>query len=68
MESGDLEKRFSYHKPDGVTVATIEGLRADFLRMANLVNLAVPEGREKSLAMTKLEEASFWSVAGLARG
>lgn len=28
----------------------------------------VPDGREKSMALTKLEEVMFWANAGIARG
>ncbi len=32
-----------------------------------VVNEVVPDGREKYLAFTKLEEVMFWANAGLAR-
>jgi len=31
------------------------------------LNEIIPDGREKSLAITHLEEVMFWSNAGLAR-
>jgi len=35
--------------------------------LARIVNGHVPEGREKSLAITKLEEVMMWANAGIAR-
>lgn len=34
---------------------------------AELENRHLPDGREKSLAMTRLEEVMFWSNAAIAR-
>lgn len=31
----------------------------------SVLNVCVPEGRERSLAITKLEEAVMWAVKGL---
>jgi hypothetical protein len=42
-------------------------MRAAMKGAAMFVANTVPEGREKSLALTRLEEALFWSNAGIAR-
>ena len=64
----DLNNRFTYHKPDTEKVLKHERVRAACLELAILIDQLVPEGREKSLAFTKLEETGFWANAGLARG
>lgn len=63
----DLERRFRYHKPNDQTVETIASYREQFLALARSINKLVPEGREKSLAITALEEAQMWTNAALAR-
>jgi hypothetical protein len=64
----ELNKRFTYHAPKPGQPAKYEDIRASALYMAHfLVNLC-PDGRELSLAMTKLEEAVMWANAALARG
>lgn len=35
--------------------------------MAQLINAACPDGREKSLALTNLEQVMFWANASIAR-
>jgi hypothetical protein len=64
----DLAHRFSYHKPgDAVTVQAHVDVRDRCYRLAEALNEIVPDGREKSLAMTKLEEVMFWANAAIAR-
>ena len=63
----DLRNRFLYHKPDGEHVTRHEMTRDGFLHFALEMASLVPEGRERSLMLTKLEEASFWAHAGIAR-
>jgi hypothetical protein len=69
MQTSDLENRFAFHP------ATTEekqndhaSVRANCLYLANFLNEKLPEGREKSLAITHLEEVMLWGNAALARG
>jgi hypothetical protein len=64
----DLENRFTYHPPkdDGQT-NRYNGLRAHGLNLAKAINDWAPDSREKSLAITKLEEAIMWANAAIAR-
>jgi len=67
MTEADLVNRFNHHAPDEEKIKAHTNVRATLLWAASLINELVPEGREKSLAVTKLEEAMFWSNAGIAR-
>ena len=63
----DLDKDFTYHPPKNDQPARYEAIRAKAKELAALIEAAVPESREKSLAFTKVEEACFWANAGIAR-
>lgn len=63
----DLENRFSHHAPDADKILAHEGVREEVLMVAEHFAETLPESREKSLAITKLEEAMFWANAALAR-
>lgn len=68
METKDLENRFTYHAPE--TEEKIEkyvGIRAVALEFAHMIDEFCPDSREKSLAITKLEEAVMWANASIAR-
>lgn len=58
-----IENNFSYHPPKEGQPAKYEAIRALGRGMAVAVDELCPDSREKSLAMTKLEEAVFWAIA-----
>lgn len=67
----EIENRFGHHK------ATIEGpnpsaethavLRQLFKTMARKLDKTLPDGREKSIALTELESTSMWAHKALAK-
>lgn len=63
----DIEKRFTYHAPKGDQPARYDDLRSHFRDLAYIVEAACPDSRERSLALTKLEEAVMWANAAIAR-
>lgn len=68
MNSDDIAHRFAFHaatteeKRDAHT-----SVRFQCAELAHFLNEKCPDGRELSLAMTKLEEVMFWGNAALAR-
>lgn len=62
-----LENRFMYHAPDDAKKLLHEKIRTDCLSLALILDATLPAGREKSLAITHLEEVMFWSNAAIAR-
>lgn len=63
----DLEWRFRYHPPmTAEKTQWHEFVRSSCLRLAKGF-ADLPDGREKSLALTKLEEVMFWANAAIAR-
>lgn len=68
MDHADIRHRFAFHP------ATDQEKRNDHTsarmacrQAADKINELCPDGREKSLAITKLEEAMFWANAAIAR-
>lgn len=68
MDIKDLENRFSFH-PANTEEKRNEhtSVRQHCLDLALWINDKMPEGREKSLAITHLEEVMMWANAGIAR-
>lgn len=62
-----IEKAFTYHRPTEGQPEKYGQLRDTAKAFAYLIDELVPAGREKSLAMTKLEETVMWANAGIAR-
>lgn len=67
MDFKDLENRFTYHAPKEGQGDTYELIRNNAKGVAFVLDAHCPESREKSLAITKLEEVVFWANASIAR-
>jgi hypothetical protein len=67
MDQNDLNNRFTYHPPFGDQVFRYGEIRSVGKDFAELIDRYCPDGREKSLAMTSLEEAVMWANAAIAR-
>jgi hypothetical protein len=66
--SNQIEKNFKYHSPkDQETVLAHETVRNECRHLANTLDTLLPDSREKSLTMTKLEEVMMWANASIAR-
>lgn len=67
MEVADLKNRFTYHPPVNGQAVAYETIRSHALLLALHLNDTCPESREKSLAITHLEDAVMWANASIAR-
>jgi hypothetical protein len=64
----DILDRFIYHPPlTKDRQFQHHEARSTFLNVARDLDALLPEGREKELALTTLEEAMFWANAAIAR-
>jgi hypothetical protein len=68
MDAAEISRRFDYHANSRIDHADEHaGVRAGCKRLATELDSVVPEGREKALAMTHLEDVMMWASAGIAR-
>lgn len=67
MDVKDLENRFTYHAPNPEAIRRMAAIRKLAHDLAEMINEYVPDSREQSIAITKLEESSMWANAGIAR-
>lgn len=62
-----IENNFSYHTPKESQPEKYDKLRNKAKELAYLITELCPNSRERALAITKLEEASMWANAAIAR-
>lgn len=66
MANPDLRKRYEFHTTGDEQRSEHDALREATFQAAEYIDTHVPDGREKSLALTKIEEAKFWANAAIA--
>lgn len=62
-----IEKCFTYHPPKAGQPEKYTALRNQAKDLALSLDALCPDSREKSLALTKLEESMMWANAAIAR-
>jgi hypothetical protein len=67
MDKADLNNRFTYHPPKDGQAERYQLIRATASSLAALIDEQAPDSREKSLAITHLEDAVMWANASIAR-
>ena len=62
-----IERNFNHHATKEGDIESYTALRESAKEFAYLIDALVPNGREKSLAMTKLEESLLWAITAIAK-
>ena len=62
-----IENNFKYHSPKEGQPEKYTAVREKAKEFAYLIDDLCPNSREKSLAMTNLEQVSMWANAAIAR-
>jgi len=65
--SAKIENNFNYHAPKEGQPEKYTAIREKAKELANVIEELCPNSREKSLAMTNLEQAMMWANASIAR-
>jgi hypothetical protein len=66
MTNEQIQNTFTHHKPFGDQPQRYEQIRADAKVLALTIQECCPESREKSLALTNLQQAVMWANASIA--
>lgn len=66
MNAVQLAKIFSYHKPPDNLIPIYNSIRDRAKEFALYINQMCPESREKSLAITSLQQTVMWANAAIA--
>jgi hypothetical protein len=67
MSNQQIENAFTYHAPKDDQPVLYAELRAQAKELAYTIEALCPDSREKSLALTNLEQTMFWANASIAR-
>lgn len=67
MDIHDLQTRFNFHPATKETGPKHDKVRSLCRQLAVELNELLPEGRDQSVAITKLEECMYWANAAIAR-
>lgn len=59
MDPAEIERRHTYSPPDAERVKVHEAINRKVIEVAQWLNEILPEGRNKSLALTHLEDVQM---------
>lgn len=66
MTDQEIDNIFTYHAPFGTQQTRYIKLREDAKELAHAINSMCPASREKSLAITSLQQTIMWANASIA--
>ena len=66
MNQKELQNIFTYHAPDSGQIPRYQELRDKGHDLAALIHLLCPDSRERSLAITSIQQAIMWANAAIA--
>lgn len=64
----DLRIQHSHRVPNADAQAVLRRIRQDFLNIAVMIDGVLPPSRERSCALTKLDEARMWACSAAVMG
>ncbi len=67
MDQKTIDNNFKYHSPENEQIIKFTEIRSSGKVLAETINKHCPDSREKSIAITKIEEAIMWANASIAR-
>lgn len=62
----DINNTFSYHAPKGDQAERYAVIRDTAKELAHIIEEKCPDSREKSLALTNLQQSVMWANASIA--
>lgn len=66
MANPSVHELFTYHAPFGTQATRYQALRDSALQFAQQIEQMCPPSRERSLAITSLQQTSMWANASIA--
>lgn len=66
MTKEQIANLFTYHAPKGDQPVRYEDIRRQARALAEVIEALCPDSREKSLAITNLQQATMWANASIA--
>jgi hypothetical protein len=62
----NLQEIFTYHRPFGDQPFRYQAIRETALKLGELILATCPDSRERSLAITNLQQAVMWANSSIA--
>ena len=66
-DNDDLDRVYTYHRPKAEQAVSYESIRSAGRYVAEIILELCPHSRERSLALTNLEQSIMWANAAIAR-